>query len=278
MVTPYDSESVDRLPFGTAEKAARYATERYSAPPVSTGSAAIPRCSSSCAATSPLTDLAWAEPHLDRIGALMGGPIAERAEETDKNPPRLERYDRWGHDVSEVVMPPSFAASRRDLHRQQLQRAGAFRDEAGRAGVDPTLLGAAHSYLLDQAEIGMTCALGTGGDMVVQPGRASSRRPTSVNGCMAKFASGEWAGEAIQIADRAHRRLRPRRAGDDRDARRRRVADQRVQVVRVQRQRLGVGRAGQARRRARQHPGHRDVPRAARAPRRLAATASASAG
>ena len=26
---PYDSEPVDRLPFGTAEKAGRYATERY---------------------------------------------------------------------------------------------------------------------------------------------------------------------------------------------------------------------------------------------------------
>ena len=45
----------------------------------------------------------------------MGGPIAERAEETDRNPPRLEKYDRWGRDISEVVMPPSFEASRRDL-------------------------------------------------------------------------------------------------------------------------------------------------------------------
>ena len=45
----------------------------------------------------------------------MGGAVSERAERTDKNPPRLERYDRWGHDVSEVVLPPSFLDSRRDV-------------------------------------------------------------------------------------------------------------------------------------------------------------------
>ena len=35
--------------------------------------------------------LAWATPHLDKLGALMGGPVAEWAEETDRNPPRLEK-------------------------------------------------------------------------------------------------------------------------------------------------------------------------------------------
>jgi hypothetical protein len=42
-------------------------------------------------------------------------PIAERAELTDSNPPRLEKYDRWGRDASQVVMPPTFEASRREL-------------------------------------------------------------------------------------------------------------------------------------------------------------------
>ena len=54
----------------------------------------------------------------------MGGPVAERAELTDKNPPRLERYDRWGHDISEVVMPPSFLDVPARHHGQQLQLAG----------------------------------------------------------------------------------------------------------------------------------------------------------
>ena len=127
----------------------------------------------------------------------MGGPIAERAEETDRNPPRLERYDRWGRDVSRVVMPATFEASRRDLVENSFS-SPAFRDEARRAGVDPAPLAAAWSYLLDQAEIGMMCALGTGGDMVVRlveefaPDDVKERVRTI-------FAAGEMAGEASQM-------------------------------------------------------------------------------
>src|SRR5262245_11165687 len=96
MVTPYDSEPVDRLPFGSAEKAARYATERY------VGATGLNwwRCDPTLQFLMRyhlgVEHLAWAEPHLDRIGALMGGAVSERAEIPDKNPPRLERYDRWG--------------------------------------------------------------------------------------------------------------------------------------------------------------------------------------
>ncbi len=97
----------------------------------------------------------------------MGGPIAERAEETDRHPPRLEKYDRWGRDISAVVMPPTFEASRRDLIEHNFT-SPAFRDQARQAGVDPAPMAAAWAYLLDQAEIGMMCALGTGGDMVVR--------------------------------------------------------------------------------------------------------------
>ena len=64
-------------------------------------------------------------------------------------------------------------------------------------GVRLTMLGAAHSYLLNQAEIGMTCALGTGGDMVVNLVR-SFAPPDIRDRVMEKFASGEWAGQTIQ--------------------------------------------------------------------------------
>ena len=47
---------------------------------------------------------------IEEVCPHMGGPLAERAEITDKNPPRLEKYDRWGHDISRVVMPPSLKA------------------------------------------------------------------------------------------------------------------------------------------------------------------------
>jgi alkylation response protein AidB-like acyl-CoA dehydrogenase len=196
MATPYDSEPVDRLPFGSAEKAARYATERY------VGATGLNwwRCDPTLQfiVRRQLTadEQAWAEPHMDRLGALMGGPISERADITDKHPPTLERYDRWGHDVSQVVLPPSFLETRRDVLTQGFE-SSEIRKDANAHGVRLNVLSAAQSYMLNQAEIGMTCALGTGGDMVVNLVRSFA--PDDIREkVMAKFASGEWAGQTIQ--------------------------------------------------------------------------------
>jgi alkylation response protein AidB-like acyl-CoA dehydrogenase len=193
---PYQPEPVDRLPFGSPNKAARYATERY------LGAAGLNwwRCDPTLQfivrpALTP-DQLGWAEPRLDRAGALMGGPVAERAELTDRNPPRLERYDRWGHDISEIVLPPSFLESRRDVLACGFTDP-ATRKEAAERGISLSLLTAAHSYMLDQAEIGMACALGTGGEMVTS--LVERFAPADVRDrVLAKFASGEWEGETVQ--------------------------------------------------------------------------------
>ena len=193
----YLPESVDALPFGSEEKARRYATERYAG--------ATGRNWYTCDPTLQLLmrrhlgheGLVWATPHLERVGALMGGPVAERAERTDRNPPWLEKYDRWGRDVSRVVMPASFEESRRALVEDSFS-SPAFRDEARRARVDPAPLAAAWSYLLDQAEIGMMCALGTGGDMVIR--LVEEFAPEDVKEQVRSlFAAGEMAGEASQM-------------------------------------------------------------------------------
>jgi alkylation response protein AidB-like acyl-CoA dehydrogenase len=196
MATPYDLEPADRLPFGTTNKAARYATERY------LGATGLNwwRCDPTLQFLMRYhlgpEGVAWADPRLQRIGAVMGGPVSARAEVTDKNPPRLERYDRWGHDISEVVLPPSFLESRRDVLDHSFNQPDVRREAAAR-GIDTTMLNAAHSYMLDQAEIGMACALGTGGDMVVNLVRQFA--PDDIRQhVLAKFASGEWAGETIQ--------------------------------------------------------------------------------
>ena len=195
-MTSYLDEPVDSLPFNTPEKSRRYATERY------LGAAGLNwwRCDPTLQAAMRRhlgeDGLAWAEPHLDRVGALMGGPIAERAEETDRQKPRLEKYDRWGHDVSQVVMPPTFEASKRDLLANAF--GGAFREEARRAGVDHRPLDAAWIYLLCQAEIGMFCALGTGGDMVVR--LVEEFAPDDVKVRVRELMTGEaLAGEASQM-------------------------------------------------------------------------------
>lgn len=139
----------------------------------------------------------WAEPHLDRLGALTGGLIADCAEQTDANPPRLEKYDKWGRDISEVVMPPSFHTARQALLADNFT-SPAFAEQARAHGANPAALGAAWTYLLDQADIGMGCALGTGGDMVVS--LAERYAPDDVKERVRQiFADGDYSGEAAQM-------------------------------------------------------------------------------
>ena len=193
----YLRDPVDDLPFGTDAKARRYATERYAGAVGRNWYTSDPSLQFVLRQRLGADGLAWAAPRLEQLGALMGGPIAERAEETDRNPPRLEKYDRWGRDISEVVMPATFEASRRDLIEHNFA-SPAFRDEARQAGVDPAPLSAAWAYLLDQAEIGMMCALGTGGDMVVR--LADEFAPDDIKPRVRElFAAGEYAGEAAQM-------------------------------------------------------------------------------
>src|SRR5215211_728608 len=193
----YLDEPVDALPFTTPAKARRYATERYAGAVGRNWYTSDPTLQRLMRRYLGADGLAWATPHLERLGALMGGPIAERAEETDRHPPRLEQYDRWGRDISKVVMPATFEASRADLLAHNVS-SPAFRDAAAAAGVDPRPLAAAWSYLLDQAEIAMACALGTGGDMVVR--LAEEFAPADVKERVREiFAAGEMAGEAAQM-------------------------------------------------------------------------------
>lgn len=180
--------------FSTAEKADRYRTENYR------GATGLNwyRCDPTLQATMAYylqpDELAVVEPHLESIGALMGGPVTRWAEETDRNPPRLERYDQWGHDVSTVTMPPSFVAAKRAV----LDAQTALRADAREAGVSSRLALFASNYLLDQADIGLGCALGTGGGMVQS--LVAAYAPDDVRDyVLAKFASGEWAGETAQL-------------------------------------------------------------------------------
>jgi acyl-CoA dehydrogenase len=186
--------SEDRLPFSTEEKAQRYRTENYRGAVGLNWYLADPTLRCTMAYYLQPDELALAERHLTRIGELMGGPVARWAEETDRNPPRLERYDRWGHDVSRVVMPASFTQSKRAV----LDAQRALRDEARAAEVSSGLAMFASNYLLDQADIGMGCALGTGGGMVQS--LVAAYAPADVREhVLAKFASGEWAGETAQL-------------------------------------------------------------------------------
>ncbi|HXA89673.1 MAG TPA: acyl-CoA dehydrogenase family protein [Mycobacterium sp.] len=190
----YDLESVDRLPFSTPEKSQRYQTDNYRGAVGLNWYRTDPTLQSTMAYYLRPDELAFAEPHLTRIGELMGGPVARWADETDRNPPRLERYDRWGHDISRVVMPASFTESKRAV----LDAQTTLRTEARAANMSSSLAMFASNYLLNQADIGMGCALGTGGGMVQS--LVAAYAPADVKEhVLAKFDSGEWAGETAQL-------------------------------------------------------------------------------
>src|ERR1700751_2974815 len=193
-MSEYDVEAVDKLPFSTEEKSQRYQTDNYRGAVGLNWYLTDPTLRFTMAYYLPPDELALAERHLTHIGALMGGQVARWPEQTDRNPPRLERYDRWGHDISQVVQPTSFTESKTAVLAAQK----ALKDDARRAGVNPTLPLYAANYLLDQADIGMGCALGTGGGMVKS--LVAAYAPADVRDhVLAKFASGEWEGETAQL-------------------------------------------------------------------------------
>ena len=193
-MSEYDVEAVDRLPFSTPEKAQRYQTDSYRGAVGLNWYLTDPSLQFVMSYYLRPDELAVVEPELIGTGELMGGPVARWAEETDRNPPRLERYDRWGHDVSRVVMPASFTASKRAV----LDSQATLRARAHAAGFNSSLPMFASNYLLNQADIGMGCALGTGGGMVQS--LVSAYAPPDVRDhVLAKFDSGDWAGETAQL-------------------------------------------------------------------------------
>ena len=193
-MTDYSVEAVDRLPFSTDEKAQRYRTEDYRGAVGLNWYRTDPTLQATVAYYLQPDELAVVEPHLDGIGALMGGPVARWAEQTDRDPARLQRYDRWGHDISQVIQPPSFIESKRAV----LDAQKALKDDARQAGFRSSMPLFAANYLLDQADIGMGCALGTGGGMVKSLVAAYAPADVRVH-VLDKFATGEWEGETAQL-------------------------------------------------------------------------------
>src|SRR5271168_292229 len=193
-MTQYEVEAVDRLPFSTPEKSERYRTENYRGAVGLNWYRTDPTLQLTMAYYLQPDELAVVEPHLNDIGELMGGPVARWAEQTDRNPAHLERYDRWGHDIGQVVQPTSFIESKRAV----LSAQKALKDDARRAGIASSLPMFGANYLLDQADIGMGCALGTGGGMVKS--LVAAYAPADVREhVLARFASGEWEGETAQL-------------------------------------------------------------------------------
>ena len=183
--------------FRTSEKADRYDSGRYAGATGLNWYTSDPSLQRALRFHTRQADFEWAQPYLERWGALMGGPVSERAEETDRNPPRLIKYDRWGHDVSQVVIPESAQQTKRDIIANRFSAPETI-IAARAAGVRTDMLSLAESYMLNQAEVGMTCALGTGSGMIQR--LVAEFAPADIRELvLGKFASGEWEGETAQM-------------------------------------------------------------------------------
>ncbi len=100
-------------------------------------------------------DRAFAEEHVARYGVLCGGPLARRAEVTDKHGPVLKRYDEWGLEVDEIEHHPGWLESKADLVRAGFTGLAHHADRPV-----PAVVTAALCYLVCQAETAIYCGLG----------------------------------------------------------------------------------------------------------------------
>ena len=98
----------------------------------------------------------FAEEVVADYGPLVGGPIARRAEITDKNGPVLERWDHWGREADRVVHNQSWLDNKADLVRHNYT---SLQVRAGNRPV-PGVVTAALNYLVCQAETALICAMG----------------------------------------------------------------------------------------------------------------------
>src|SRR5437867_10163665 len=100
-------------------------------------------------------DRALAEEVVGEYGPLVGGPIARRAEVTDKHGPVLRSWDHWGRQTVEVAHHPTWLESKADLVRHGYT---SLEQRAGRPV--PGVVSASLNYLLCQAETALVCAMG----------------------------------------------------------------------------------------------------------------------
>src|SRR5437763_2612341 len=101
-------------------------------------------------------DRGLAEELVAEYGPLVGGPIARRAEITDKNGPVLQRWDHWGREADEVVHNSTWLENKADLVRHNYT---SLHVRAGNRPV-PGIVTAALNYLVCQAETALICAMG----------------------------------------------------------------------------------------------------------------------
>ena len=134
----------------------------------------------------------FAEEVVAEYGPLVGGPIARRAEITDKSGPVLERWDHWGREADRVVHNQSWLDNKADLVRHNYT---SLQVRAGNRPV-PGVVTAALNYLVCQAETALICAMGmtNGAADIVQRYAPDSVRDNVVGRLTSADPDAAWEG------------------------------------------------------------------------------------
>src|SRR5437763_6826846 len=135
---------------------------------------------------------AFAEELVTDYGPLVGGPIARRAEITDKTGPVLQRWDHWGREADQVVHNQSWLDNKADLVRHNYT---SLQVRAGNRPV-PGVVTAALNYLVCQAETALICAMGmtNGAADVVQRYAPDAARNEVVGRLTSADPDAAWEG------------------------------------------------------------------------------------
>ncbi|HUF86146.1 MAG TPA: acyl-CoA dehydrogenase family protein [Thermohalobaculum sp.] len=97
------------------------------------------------------------EPHLDRLGALVGARLDDLARAADRNPPALQHRDRSGEDRQRIEHHPAWEEMERLALGEFALTVMSHRAALGRGAAWPSLAKYALTYLFAQSEFGLLC-------------------------------------------------------------------------------------------------------------------------
>ncbi|WP_054949948.1 acyl-CoA dehydrogenase family protein [Numidum massiliense] len=105
----------------------------------------------------PASMLEWANRELTRFGALVAGPVDERAAYTDRDgQPYLQKYNRRGEDISHIVKNEGYLQTVKDVYGAGIV-GYLYRDIPELGHKAPYMYSFLQGYLLSESEPGFYC-------------------------------------------------------------------------------------------------------------------------
>src|SRR5262249_785163 len=109
----------------------------------------------------PTAELAHLEPHLARLGRLVGARLDHLARDADRTPPRLEPRDRLGEDFPHIAKAPAYLAMEQLAFGEFALAALSHRPALGWPRPLSPAGKYALTYLFAQSEFGLLCPAST---------------------------------------------------------------------------------------------------------------------